>query len=202
MKNDVNRQLSSSTLFEPITPEAFRDEAFWILNTRRFTLFTERRIRRFFRGGRRPPGAMDAADYVSDAATLLIEGRRRYPEHYSRERWVYATLASLLSHDATSAEARRRHVPLVEDVDSDDEEDDYEKSAELSVPPFEGDVVRRDVLKDFKTNFRRERVHRYLDLLADDYLSAAEAAESLDLTESDINGMRKMFKRARKKWAG
>jgi len=202
MKNDAHHQLSSSTLFETITPESFRDEVFWILNTPRFTLFAERRIRRFFRGGRRPPGAMEAADYVSEAAILLMEGRRRYPEHYSRERWVYATLASLLSHDATRAEARRRHVPLVEDVDSDEVQDDYEESAELSVPSFEDDVVRRDVVEKFKSNFREEQIHRYLDVLADDYLSAAEAAKALTLTESDINGMRKMFKRARKKWAG
>jgi hypothetical protein len=201
MKNDVDRQLTSSTLFEPITPEAFRDQAFWILNGGRFTLFAERRIRRFFQGGRRPPGGKDAADYVSEAAALLIDGRRRYPEHYSRERWVYATLASLLSHDATSAEGRQRVVALVEDVVSDDD-DDHEESAEISVPPFDDDVVTRDVLEKFKMNFRDERVHRYLDLLADDYVSAAEAAESLALTESDINGMRKMFKRARKKWAG
>jgi hypothetical protein len=213
MKDREIEHSSNSVLFTHTTdaptlpPGAFFEEALWRTNARRFVLFAARRIRcRSWRGSfdGRPPGGKEAEDYVSEARELLMSGQRRYTARYSPERCVYATIASLISHDADAAENQIPHDYLTT-LARDDENDHalgVPAVTALDTPSIEETIAAREYLEKFKSNFTDEALRRYLDLLADGYVTAAEAAAELDLLESDIWNIRKALKRPRGQWPG
>jgi hypothetical protein len=186
-------------------PAIFRNVDLWSDNARKFTLFTERLIRRYpwqgsFDG--RPPGK-DAFDYIADAQILLIAGQRRCRVDEDPVLCIYGVLRSLVWHDSQRPENRVSHLHLVP-VRPDDDSDDMDESlVPAELPDIEDVVTAREFLEKYKSNFSDERYRRYLDLLAsDDLITAIEAAQELDLLESEVWNMRKVLKRPRKKWLG
>jgi hypothetical protein len=186
----------------------FFDEDFWIANTRRFSAFAERRIRRYsWRGtfGGRPPGDKEASDYVAEAAALLMSGQRHANALQSRERAVYRAIASLVWHDYERLENQIRHRNLAmtaPDVGDHGDDDVDESVLSADVPDIDEMIAAREYLEKYKSNFPEGASRRYLDLLADGYVPAVEAAVELDLLESEIWGIRKALKRSRTKWPG
>lgn len=189
-----------------LSPEVFFNEDFWTSNARKFILFTERRLqRRRWRGAfnGRPPGGKEAADYVSAASLLLMSAQRRYTARYSPERCVYATIASLISHDGDAAENQIAHSFLTTSYSVDAEGDEVDEGVVASdIPDIEETIAAHEYLERYKTNFSKEEHRRYLDLLSDGYVSAELAAAELDLLESEIQNIRKVVRRPRKKWPG
>src|SRR5947207_220465 len=76
----------------------FADEEFWGVNFPKFTAIARRRMATLLRY--RGAGGQEPADYVLKAAELLLSGRRRCRQQYSREACVYGILDSLISHDS------------------------------------------------------------------------------------------------------
>jgi hypothetical protein len=189
MKNEHSPRSDSAPPPPPpiqtIPPEAFFDDDFWSLYSRRFTLFAERRIRRhtFWRG-------KQATDYVTDAFLLLAAGQRRCNACYDRETCVMGVIASLVSHDAERLGNRMTR----------DLEPSMDAATEFA--GIEDILAAREFLEQYKTNFADETVRRYLDLLADGDWSAAEAAEELGVPEAKIWTIRKGLKRPRGRWPG
>lgn len=171
-------------------PQEFMDEEFWERNFRKFTVLARRRIAalpwyRVFSG--RASGGLEPADYVLEAAELLMSGRRRCRKKYTREAAVAGILDSLISHHSGDVENSFAHTLL--------------SATDRSGEQADENVVLQDRLEKFKAGFADEKQRHYIDLIAKGECDSAEdAARVLGVPVSTVRNIVKVVRRRRDQW--
>ncbi len=194
----------ATALYKPVDdlkhdPSVFLDQELWTRkNTLQYTAYAARTIAR--RPWRRSD--MDAEEYVSEAKVLLITGQRRYTTRYSPKRCVFATLAGLIYHGGFEPENVIPHASLTTFATDEWGLLDESMLPAAANPDIVETIAARDLVEKFKSNFDNEAHRRYLDVLADGYVNAADAAMLLSVPEAEIWKYRKVIRRPRAKWPG
>lgn len=176
------------------------DQTNWDDLTRRLLLYANYRFSRHGAASGRYVNKPD--DYVQEAVTALLDGRRRYSP--SPEKTLFAFLCgvvdSLLSHDAEKAERRGTHLFIGNDDVDDAPPDEYSEDRLASNDNFEEDIIVKDELAHFM-GFLEPDLQTYVRLRARDTQSSAEeCAATLQISVSDVRNMDRRLRRRRERW--
>lgn len=185
-----------------LRPE-FRSFSFWRNHTPRFKAFAAHLLSKYtFRGMRGlPPGADEADDYVSRATLLILEGKRRCPEHVSSVSFVLGVISSLVSHDSETPEARAPHL-FIGTIDDDDEGGSRGVVGDVKVASGEEEIIARDLAGDFISHLP-ESLRRYVQLLVSGGPRTAEdCANALGVSVAEIRNLNRRLRRLRAIWKG
>jgi DNA-directed RNA polymerase specialized sigma24 family protein len=185
-----------------LRPE-FRSQPFWLNHTPRFKAFAAHLLsKQVFRGVRGlPPGADEAHDYVNYAVLLILEGRRRCPEHVSSVSFVLGVISSLVSHDSETPEARAPHF-FIGTIDDDDEGDGRNVVGDVRVASGEEEIIARDLAGNFM-NHLPDLLRRYVQLLVSGGARTAEdRANELGVSVAEIRNLNRRLRRLRALWKG